>query len=237
MTRRFSREWEARLLSLVDQMLEAVAVLARAPEEERGEQFARAIGLAEQASAMAVELLEGRVELLGKLMEQLVAQRLSRLEWPRDAGGLQRELQEVIRRGVERLGEKPSPTEVETGEVIAAKVPEPPTVSEPSRAAKEATAPVRLSSPVDPVRKALAVLFPGREVREGYPFHGTVLGYYLPQERVAVTVEGRYGARKARQEYFCRQEGITLVVLDPDSAGDPYRAAQAIRQAVRRRVG
>jgi hypothetical protein len=224
------------LLSLVDQMLEAVAALARTPEEGRSEQLTRAINLAEQAAEMAVELLEGRAELLGKLMEQLVAQRLAYLEWPRGAAGPQQELQEVIRRGVERFRERPAPTEGETGEVTTAgPVPqERPAVSESDAVA---AAPGGACAPADPVRKALAALFPGREVREGYPFHGTVLGYYLPQERLAVAVEGRYGVKRARQEYFCRREGITLVMLDPASAGDPYRAAQVIRQAARKRAG
>ncbi|MBC7336353.1 MAG: hypothetical protein H5U01_08805 [Clostridia bacterium] len=49
-----------------------------------------------------------------------------------------------------------------------------------------------------------------------------------------MAVEGKFGGGKARQEYYCRLEGINLIILDAASAANPWRAAQVIRQARRR---
>jgi len=182
-----------------------------------------------QAAEMAVELLEGRTELLERLLEQLVAQRLAGTEWVRTSEWFRRELQSVIRSGIERYRTGLESREAASPEVLAEAQAE---AGEPAPPAAEPGE--REECAGDPLRRALALLFPGREVRERYAFHGTLLDYFLPQERLALAVEGRPGVRPVRQEYFCRQEGITLVVLDPATAEDAWQAARFIRRALGR---
>ncbi|MBC7347379.1 MAG: hypothetical protein H5U00_07990 [Clostridia bacterium] len=230
MARRMDREREARILALVDQLIEAAMGLGLLEGEARAAQWEKGRGLVKEVAGLAVDFLEGRSDLLENLLEQLAAQRLPDREILKGFGSFGADLKEIIREGVARYREQVTKQEAppQEGQV-------PPLLPGPEVEVRGvAPAEHRPLPAADAVLRALALVFPGREVQQGYPFHGTTLAYYLPQEKVAVAVEGKFGGGKARQEYYCRLEGINLIILDAASAANPWRAAQVIRQARRR---
>lgn len=226
MAKKIDREREARILALTDRLVEAAMALNLLEGEARAEQRDKGAALAAELAGLAVDLLEGRTDLLEKLLEQLVAQRLPSHQVLESFGSFSSDLKELLQLGLARYREEAAkPKQGQRPEALSAS----PKDGLPNARPEPATARAD-----DPILQALAVVFPGREVQKGVPFHGTVLAYYLPQEKLAVAVEGRYGCGKARQEYYCRLEGINLITLDAATAANPWRAAQAIRQGRRK---
>jgi hypothetical protein len=170
----------------------------------------KAVDLVVELSSTAADLLEGRLDLLEKLLEQLVLQRLP----DKDLGAVYAELQDIITRGVKRYLEKVKAVDFNPSHTV-------PHQDYPS---KHVT-----SEPPDPILEALAKAFPGSTIHRNWSFHGAFLPYYLPEHRLAVAIEGRHRAG-SRQEYYCRQEGILLVWLPQAAASDPRWVARILRQ-------
>lgn len=219
MAKRVDREREACILALTDRLVEAAMALNLLEGEARAEQQDKGAALAAELAGLAVELLEGRSDLLEKLLEQLVAQRLPSQQVLESFGSFASDLKELLQLGLARYrgeGRQREPTAASPAAPLAASRPE---------AAAAATAPA-----ADPVLQALAAVFPDCEVQRNVAFHGTVLPYYLPQQKLAIAVAGGRESKEARREYFCRLEGIELITLDAAAAANPWLAARAIRR-------
>lgn len=247
-------EREALILSLVDRLNETLLAANETEGDDRAGRQAQGVDLIEELSNYAIDLLEGREDLLEELIMQMVKQRL-----PDDAvadfDNLVSSLNEIVAMGAHRFRQTKAaqnPTapvppaqgeQCQQEEQITDQAPtvqkfpvvetasiEEDTVLEPE---PETKAPRCRPSPqpaVDPVLQALSMAFPGQRVEQGYLFHGARLPYFLPEERLVVFI-GEGGSRLgALQQFYFRQEGLKTVSLDAELAVDVRQAAQFIRR-------
>jgi len=138
---------------------------------------------------------------------------------------------------VEKQGQDPLWEEVGPElPVVTADVPAP--VSKESLPPELAAEPEMVleeeAQPSDPFLAALSMVYPHSEILPDYLLNKYRLQYYLPGEQLAIEVGDTGGLRQLKKEYYCEQEGIKLLYLNPEEFANPRQLARILR---RLRVG
>jgi hypothetical protein len=74
--------------------------------------------------------------------------------------------------------------------------------------------PLAVSTPVDPLQRAISYLFSQFNIIKNYRYHGCFFSYYIPSLKIAIDNSAVSQCTDyVRKEYVCRQNGINLISI------------------------
>lgn len=228
---------EAQILSSVDELVQCAISAGLKGGEEREEEINRGIALIKVMGDLLAEALEGRIEHMQALLEQLVAQRLPDRRVLQSFGNFSRDLQEIITRGVAEYRSSKSipdeevvtPPEQATTETITENLAATETTTNQGQKScfKEqeelwpAALTVTLSTaPLKNLRLALERAYPGEEIIENFTTRGGKLAFFLPRLNLGFEIASQQ--QDWRKEFFYRQAGITVINVVEEELMNPF---------------
>lgn len=232
MTIRSTRELEARILKLAEELIQATIAAGLLEGEEKETHSESAARIAEQICILVVELLEGKEEHLEIVLEQLTLQKLPEAHVLESFGNFPQDLRAIINRGIALYRNRA----VSEGQGSWEETFTPKGVSVYSGSLDQVECQKTMGRNVmatgpkqeTPLKLALKMVYPGSRIIENYEMRGFILQYYLPEQRLAVEEAGFSGESELKR-YWCNQLGIRLLKVD----GQPVNARRLARNLKR----
>lgn len=246
---------EQALLTEIDQLIECGIDASQADDDQREEILAEGQEMVQRILGLLTQIFFGPGEYYETILKQLVGQKLPNSHVLASFGDFSDVLEELIAAGIAKYtaGQAAGPdrekTAVEESESSPAQDDESEQSADPEMIGDEpAGAPAQsdLEAVAEPkflpqpeqtptgLRRSLRLLFPRSRVLNDFILNGLVLSHFLPDHNLAFEVAGLDSLDNDRRKlHICQQNGISLVRISPEDAGEHKRIQREIRRQAR----